>query len=83
MARASDSYFFPAALIVTVSILIVSLAVAFALEYWWFSIRLPVFVAAQLLALAAALALLYCLPGPAHPARAAPLAITRARTTTR
>ena len=62
VARASDSYFFSAALIVTASIMIVSLAVAFALEYWWFGIRLPVFVAAQLLALAAALALLYAFP---------------------
>ena len=49
-------------LIVTVSIMIVSLAVAFALEDWWFGIRVPVFVAAQLLALAAALALLYAFP---------------------
>ena len=62
VARASDSYFFSAAFIVTASIMIISLAVAFALEYWWFGIRLPVFVAAQLLALAAALALLYTFP---------------------
>ena len=62
VARASDSYFFSAALIVTASTMIVSLGVAFALEYWWFGIRLPVFVAAQLLALAAALVLLYAFP---------------------
>ncbi len=62
VARASDSYFFSAALIVTASIMIVSLAVAFGLEYFWFGIRVPIFVAAQLLALAAALALLYAFP---------------------
>lgn len=62
VARASDTYFFSAAFIVTASIMILSLAVAFALEYFWFGIRLPVFVAAQLLSLAAALALLYALP---------------------
>jgi putative membrane protein len=62
VARASDSYLFSAGLIVMVSIMIVSLAVAFALEYFWFGIRVPIFVAAQLLALAAALALLYAFP---------------------
>jgi putative membrane protein len=62
VARASDSYFFSTALIVTASILIVSLAAAFALEFWWFAIRVPVFVGAQLLALAAALGLLRAFP---------------------
>ena len=62
VARASDGYFFSAALIVTISILVVSLAVAFALEYWWFAVRVPVFVGAQLLAIAAALGLLYAFP---------------------
>ena len=45
--------------------------------------RLPLFVAAQLLALAGALCVLYALPGLAIRAGAAPLAIHAARTTMR
>jgi putative membrane protein len=63
VARRSDGYFFSAALIVTVCILVLSLGVAFAVEAWWLTMRLPVFVSAQLLALAAALALVYAFPG--------------------
>lgn len=63
VARRSDSYFFSAAMAVTVSILVISLAVAFLIETWWLTMRLPVFVGAQLLAMAAALALIYALPG--------------------
>jgi len=63
VAQRSDGYFFSAAMVVTVCILVISLAVAFFLEAWWFSMRLPIFVSAQLLALAAALALVYALPG--------------------
>lgn len=63
VARRSDGYFFSAALVVTVSILAISLAVAYAIEAWWLTMRLPVFVIAQLLAFAAALALIYALPG--------------------
>ena len=63
VARRSDGYFFSASLAVTVSILVISLGVAFAIEAWWLTMRLPVFVAAQLLALATALALVYALPG--------------------
>jgi len=63
VARRSDGYFFSAAMVFTVSILMISLAVAFLLEAWWLTMRLPVFVSAQLLALAAALALVYALPG--------------------
>lgn len=63
VARRSDGYFFSAALVVTVAMLIISLGVAFVVEAWWLTMRLPVFVAAQLLALAAALALIYALPG--------------------
>jgi putative membrane protein len=62
VAGASDSYFFPAACFVLGAILILSLPVAWALEYWWVSLRLPAFVAAQLLAAAAALALLWLVP---------------------
>jgi putative membrane protein len=63
VARRSDGYFFSSAMVVTVSILVISLAVAFLIETWWLTMRLPVFVSAQLLALAAALALVYALPG--------------------
>lgn len=62
VARRSDGYFFSAAMIVTVAILVISLAVALLLESWWLSMRLPVFVSAQLLALAAALVLVYAFP---------------------
>lgn len=62
VARRSDGYFFSSALIVTVCILVISLAVAFVIEAWWLTMRLPVFVSAQLLALAAALALVYAFP---------------------
>jgi len=63
VARRSDGYFFSAALIVTVCILVISLGVAFLIEAWWLTMRLPVFVSAQILALAAALALVYAFPG--------------------
>jgi len=63
VARVSDGYFFPAGCFVLGAILILSLPAAFVLEYWWISLRLPVFVAAQLLAAAAALALLWFVPG--------------------
>jgi putative membrane protein len=63
VAQRSDGYFFSSALIVTAAILVISLGVAFAIEAWWLTMRLPVFVGAQLLALVAALALIYALPG--------------------
>jgi len=63
VARRSDGYFFAAAFAVTLGILLVSLAAAFALEYWWVAVRQPHFVVVQLLAVAAACALLWWLPG--------------------
>jgi putative membrane protein len=63
VARRSDGYFFSAAMVVTVAMLVISLAVAFFLERSWLTMRLPVFVSAQLLAIAAALMLIYALPG--------------------
>jgi len=63
VAQRSDGYFFSAAVIVTVSILLISLGVAFLIEAWWLTMRLPVFVAAQLLAIVGALLLIYALPG--------------------
>lgn len=63
IARASDGYFAPAALMATLGMLVVSLAVAYGLEAWWLTIRLPHFVIAELLALVCVLALLWALPG--------------------
>ena len=80
VAQRSDGYFFPAALIVTVSILLTSLGVAIMIEASWLTMRLPLFVAAQLLALAGALALVYALPGLRIASGASPLAVyARAR----
>lgn len=62
VARSSDPYFFPAALAVAVAMLLAALGVAFALEQWWVSVRLPAFAAAELLALALALGLLWAWP---------------------
>jgi putative membrane protein len=62
VARSSDSYFHAAACFLSAALLIASFAVAFALEYLWIGIRLPIFVAAQILAFAAALALLWAMP---------------------
>ncbi len=36
VARSSDSYFFPAAFMVTLGIVVVSLAVAYLLDRWWY-----------------------------------------------
>jgi putative membrane protein len=62
VARASDGYFFPAAFTALIAMLIASLAVAWGLEHWWISIRLPHFVLAQMLAGASMLALLWLVP---------------------
>lgn len=63
VARASASYFFPAALMVTLAIVIVSLGVAWLLDQWWYALKPATMVAAQLVAIAAALAVLLVLPG--------------------
>ena len=63
VAYASDGYFFPAAFMATLAMLVVSLAVSYGLEAWWLSIRLPHFVIAQLLAMGSVLVLLWALPG--------------------
>ncbi|WP_163265309.1 TPM domain-containing protein [Chelativorans alearense] len=62
LARASDSYFYPAAFFVALSILVVSLLAAFALHYWWVSIAPAMLVAAELAALGAALLVLRAFP---------------------
>ena len=63
VAQRSDGYFFSAALVVMSCVLGVSLLLGLFLEAWWFEIRLPVFVGAQITACAAALALIYVFPG--------------------
>lgn len=63
VARRSDGYFYSASLMVTVCMLLISLAVAWLAEANWISIRPTHFVVAQLLAFAAALAAIYALPG--------------------
>ncbi|MET3793739.1 TPM domain-containing protein [Aquamicrobium terrae] len=62
VARQSDGYFFPAACMAMIGILLASLAVAFVSEYWWVSIRLPHFIMKQLAAAVAVLALLWLVP---------------------
>src|SRR5438132_2005987 len=63
VAHASDGYFFAAAFLATIGMLIASLVVAYGLETWWLTIRMPHFVLAQLLALASVLVLLWLRPG--------------------
>ena len=63
VARQSESYFFAAAYTTAIGMLIASLAVAWALDAWWFSIRLPYFVLTQMLAFGCVLAILWLLPG--------------------
>jgi putative membrane protein len=62
VARSSDDYYFPAAFVALVSMLVASLGLAVALELFWLGIRLPWFVAAQLLAFAGMHALLVAFP---------------------
>ncbi len=57
LARSSDSYFFPAAFVVTCALMATSVVVAVGLHAFWFDIGNPVFVAAQLLAWLTAIAL--------------------------
>jgi putative membrane protein len=62
MAHRSDGYFFPAAFMAMIGIMLAGLALAYAAEYWWWSIRLPHFVLADCLAAACALVLLWFAP---------------------
>ncbi len=62
LARASDSYFFPAACFVGMAILVVGLIVAILLDHWWYTIDLQVFLGLQLLGIAAALLVLGLFP---------------------
>lgn len=62
VAHASDGYFYPAATLALVGILLAGLALGVALEQWWLAIRLPWFAALQVLAAAAVLLLLWLVP---------------------
>lgn len=63
VARSSDSYFYPAAFLLALAMLAVSLVVGYLLQYWWYDPSTPVFVAAQILAFACALLVLRFFPG--------------------
>jgi len=63
LARASDSYFYPAALTLGAGILLASLLVAFGLDHYWIAMRLWHFVAAQMAASVCALGLIWLFPG--------------------
>jgi putative membrane protein len=62
VARSSDNYFFPAAFFVTAAMLLISLAVAWALHLWWFDARPTTVVLAQIAAIGCGLAVLWLLP---------------------
>jgi putative membrane protein len=62
VAHSSDSYFIQAAFMVTTAMLVVSWIVALVIEQSWLNIRLPVFVGAQILSMASALAVLWAFP---------------------
>ena len=75
VARSSDSYFFPAAFMVTLAIVVVSLLVAYLCDLWWYDLSPMTLVGAQLVAIACALLVLALLSGDAHPSGAAPAAL--------
>lgn len=62
VARSSDSYFYPAAFTLALAMLAISLVVAFLLEFWWYDLRMHVFVAAQMLAFCCALLVISLFP---------------------
>jgi len=63
VARASDNYFFQAAFMFTIGMLVASLAVAFAAHRWWYDVSPTTFVLSQIVALGLALAVLWLAPG--------------------
>ncbi|WP_378947048.1 TPM domain-containing protein [Mesorhizobium sp. ANAO-SY3R2] len=62
VARRSEGYFFASAFAATLGILVVGVAAAYLLQYWWIDISLPHFLIVQLLAVAAVCALLWWWP---------------------
>lgn len=57
LARRSDGYFYPAAFVLTVALMLASLVAALVIDRMWIAVPMWQFTAAQLLALGAALAL--------------------------
>ncbi|TKT82942.1 TPM domain-containing protein [Aquamicrobium sp. LC103] len=62
VARTSDSYFYPAAFVLALGMLIISQLVAFVLDRDWADMSIAVFAAAQILAFAAALGVIWVFP---------------------
>jgi putative membrane protein len=62
VAGASDNYFYPSGFIVTLAIVLIGFLLSLGLEAWWLTVRLPVFLYAQILAIACALLVLALLP---------------------
>jgi putative membrane protein len=62
VARISDGYFFTAAFMLVVGMLVASLAVAWAAHAWWIDVSPTIFVLAQMAAFASALVVLRALP---------------------
>jgi putative membrane protein len=62
VARSSASYFFPAAFIVTLAIVAVSLLVAYLAHLWWYELSPVTLVVAQLVAIGCALMVLAFFP---------------------
>lgn len=62
LARTSDDYFFPAALMVSLGIILASALSAFVLFHFWFVVDVRVFALSQLTALISALAVLWFMP---------------------
>lgn len=63
VARTSGSYFFHAAFMVTLAIVIVSIAAAYVLHLKWYEVSAQMMAATQLAAIVAALAVLWLFPG--------------------
>jgi putative membrane protein len=62
VARASAGYFFHAAFMVTLAIVILSLPVAYVLDLWWYELKPVTLVAVQLVTVACALIALALFP---------------------
>lgn len=62
VAGASDNYFYPSGFIVTLAIILIGFVISFVLEALWLDMRLPVFLSAQILAVACGLLVLSWLP---------------------
>lgn len=63
VARASDSYFLAAGFVVTLAIVLIAFALALLFDMYWISVGLPIFMAAQVLAIGCALLVLSLAPG--------------------